>query len=315
MKSIEQNMTQQYNNQILSRFGLNKMKDNEFMTDNSKNIQYSLDDETFENLRDIIYRNYGIYFNSNKKYLLVTRIGKILRERNIYDFQSYIKLLISSNLKHELKMLADSVTINETYFFRAKEQLEALEKSIAGEIYNSKTGFQKNSFRIWSAACSSGEEPYTMAILIKEKLQPQYPDIRFQVLATDINSSVLKKARAGIYNYYAVKDVPPQYLMKYFEKKGSYFYIKDEIKRMVSFSSVNLYDQSQMKMQKNFDVIFCANVLIYFDLKSKRKVLEMLHNSLNPGGYLFVGFSESLHGVSDKFKMIHYPKAIVYKKK
>jgi chemotaxis protein methyltransferase CheR len=274
----------------------------------------NMKEETFEGLRKIIYDKFGIHFSSSKKYLLSTRLSKLLRERNINDFDKYLNILNSGASGFELRKIADTVTINETFFFRAKEQLDVLEKTIVRDIIESKAGFSKNIFKIWSAACSSGEESYTLAMIIKEKIQTQFPDVQFQIYGTDINSNVINKARAGVYHDYAMKDVPPQYMMKYFVKKGKEYHISEDIKKMVSFSMINLYDKEQMRLQKNFDLVICANVLIYFDINSKKTVLEHLYNSLNESGYLFVGYSESLFGVSDKFKMIHYPKAIVYKK-
>jgi chemotaxis protein methyltransferase CheR len=214
----------------------------------------------------------------------------------------------------ELKNLFDAITINETYFFRAEQQFESLEKIIIPELIKNKAGTPNPTIRIWSAACSTGEEPYTIAMIVLEKIKPLYPNVQFQILGSDISNQVLEVARNGIYKEYSVRNMPELYLKKYFISKDGLFYLKDDVKRLVRFSNINLFDATQVRMVSNCDVIFCANVLIYFDIPAKQKVVSYLYDALNVGGYLFVGYSESLHGISKAFKLVHLPKAIAYKK-
>lgn len=276
--------------------------------------KYVLTDETYRELRDIIYKNSGIYYTDNKKYVLESRIFKrleVLKLNSLHEYLSYIK---SPASKDELKSLFDAITVNETYFFRAEQQFDALEKIVIPELIKSKGAIGQPVIRIWSAACASGEEPYTIALIILEKLKPIYPHIQFQILGSDISNNALDIARTGIYREYSVRNMPEVYLKKYFTPKDGLYHLKDEVKRMVRFSNINLIEQSQVRLVSYCDVIFCANVLIYFDIPAKQKVVSYLYDALNPGGILFIGYSESLHGITKMFKLIHLPKAIAYKK-
>lgn len=277
-------------------------------------LKFTLTDESFKELRDIIYKTSGMYYSESKRYLLQSRILKRvqdLRLRSVFEYVNYIRSPLN---KGELKNLFDAITINETYFFRAEQQYDSLEKIILPEIIKSKGVLSSPVVRIWSAACSTGEEPYTIAMIILEKLKPIFPSVQFQILGSDISNNVLEAAQNGAYREYSIRNVPDQYLKKYFLPKDGLFYLKDEVKRFVRFSNINLFDQSQMRLVTNCDVIFCANVLIYFDLPAKQKVVSYLYDALNSGGYLFVGHSESLHGVTKAFTLVHLPKAIAYKK-
>jgi chemotaxis protein methyltransferase CheR len=273
-----------------------------------------MSDETFKLFRDFIYTKSGIFFNDSKKYLLEGRVSKRLSINKVSTFEEYLQLLKSSQGRGELSALYEAITINETYFFRAEQQFDALEQIIIPEIIASKGNSPGTTVRLWSSASSTGEEAYTMAIIINERLKKKYPHVRFQIMASDINSAVLETARQGIYKEYAIRNVPPNLLTKYFKKDGATYQLSDEIRRQVTFLNVNLFDSSAMRSMQNFDIIFCCNVLIYFDLASKQQVISGLYDSLNKNGHLIIGYSESLHGVSKAFKLIHLPKAMVYKK-
>lgn len=276
--------------------------------------KYTLTDEAFRELRDIIYKTSGIYYTESKKYLLESRILKRIQALKLNSLYDYVNFIKNPANRGELKNLFDAITINETYFFRAEQQFESLEKIIIPELIKNKAGTPNPTFRIWSAACSTGEEPYTVAMIVLEKIKPLYPNVQFQILGSDISNQVLEVARNGIYKEYSVRNMPELYLKKYFISKDGLFYLKDDVKRLVRFSNINLFDATQVRMVSNCDVIFCANVLIYFDIPAKQKVVSYLYDALNVGGYLFVGYSESLHGISKAFKLVHLPKAIAYKK-
>ncbi len=274
-----------------------------------------LDTTTFQRLRSVIYDLSGIYFTDNKKYLLEDRIGKRIIKRDLKTFNEYIDLLNSNDSKQELHHLFSVITINETYFFRANQQFEALEEIVIPEIYKLRSQSSRNPIlRFWSAASSSGEEAYTLAMLLLEKIKPRFPNVQFQIIGSDISNKIIQDARAAIYKEYAIRFVPPNYMKKYFTKEGNNYILNNEVKKMVRFVNLNLYDQSAMRTMKNCDVVMCANVLIYFDIPSKQKVVSYLFDSLNKGGYLFIGYSESLHGISKAFKLVHLPKAMAYKK-
>lgn len=277
--------------------------------------KYTLTDEAFKELRDIIYKTSGIYYSESKKYLLESRILKRIQTLKLNSLYDYVNFIKNPANKGELKNLFDAITINETYFFRAEQQFEAVEKIIIPELIRNKSGQSGQIvIRIWSAACSTGEEPYTLAMIVLEKIKPIYPNVQFQILGSDISNQVLEIAKSGVYKEYSVRNMPDSYLKKYFIAKDGYYYLKDEVKRLVRFSNINLFDASQVRLVSNCDIIFCANVLIYFDIPAKQRVVSLLYDALNPGGYLFIGYSESLHGISKAFKLVHLPKAIAYKK-
>jgi len=289
----------------------NKADDGSGVMKNSQELVFT--DEVFDSLRNLIYSLCGIYYSDSKKYLLEGRITKRVRELKVGSFEEYFDLIKSKD-RGELNSLFDTITINESYFFRAEHQFDALEKTIIPGIIGKNRENNNNKIRIWCGACSTGEEAYTIAILVKEKLEEKYPDIDFQILASDISNSALDKAREGKYKEYSIRKVEKSLLEKYFTLRGDEYEIDDEIKKMVKFTNINLYDDEQIHQVTGCDIILCCNVLIYFDIPSKQKVVTQLFDALNKGGYLMIGYSESLHCISRAFKLIHLPKAIAYKK-
>ena len=274
-----------------------------------------LTDKTFEEWRKLIYDQCGIYFQDNKKYLLESRLQKRIAFLKIDTFEKYLEYVKFNPRKaDELKYLYEVITINETFFFRNQPQLDALVTTIIPELLNSPYKINKNKIRIWSAASSSGEEAYSIAMAFNEMIKPKYPGLSLEIVGTDINYQVVETAKAGVYKEYAVRNTPSYYMKKYFKQEGSNYYLDPQIKNMANFKLLNLYDQMAMRSMTGFDVIFCANVLIYFDAKSKIQVVSQLYNALNKNGYLFIGYSETLHGISKAFKLSSFPKTIGYKK-
>ncbi len=280
----------------------------------SQDKELILSDSVFRELRDEIYKLCGIYYTESKKYLLEGRISKRITYRKMNSYEEYLNYIKSPGSRQEINSLFEVITINETYFFRAEQQFEAFVNILLPEILRSKPTRAPTTFRIWSAASSTGEEAYTLAMIVLQRLKPKYPHINFQILASDINNAVLETARKGVYKEYAVRNVPPEYMAKYFTQSGNTYILSNEVKRLVKFMKVNLYDPIEMKAFTNCNVIFCCNVLIYFDIPSKQQVVAHLYNALQKNGYLFIGYSESLHGISKAFKLIHLPKAMAYKK-
>ncbi len=244
-----------------------------------------LSNNTFYNWRKFIYDNCGIYFLDNKKYLLESRLLKRMNYLNIQSFEEYLDYLkYNVNRNSERKYLYDAITINETFFFRNQPQLDAMVGGIFPELIKSKAASGNKRIKIWSAASSSGEEAYSIAISIKEFIQPKNPDFKFEIVGTDINNTVLETAKRGIYKEYAVRNTSEYYLRKYFNRIGNnVFELSPEIKQVVTFKNLNLYDNMNMKLMFGFDVIICANVLIYFDQQSKIRVVSNLYNSLLKG--------------------------------
>ena len=274
-----------------------------------------MSDQLFDKWRHFIYENCGIYFQDNKKYLLESRLLKRINYLNLDSYDDYFNYIIRSvNGNSEKKYLYEAITINETYFFRNQPQLDALIKTIIPEIVERENKNSKTKIRIWSAASSTGEEAYSIAISIADLLSPRYPNLEYEIVGTDISYAVIETAKQGIYKEYAIRNTPAYYLKKYFTVNGNNYQINEEIRNHVSFKLLNLYDSVGMRNMFNFDIIFCANVLIYFDMNSKIKVINHLYNSLNKGGYLFIGYSETLHNISKAFKILSFPKTIGYKK-
>jgi chemotaxis protein methyltransferase CheR len=275
-----------------------------------------ISDKDFEQLRDYIYNVCGIYFHSSKKYFLESRLTRRMESTGSKTHAEYYQYLRGSATGGaELRKLLDEITTNETCFFRNLPQLTALENKFLPEIVatKSKIGFKK--LRIWSAGSSSGEEAYTMAMLLLEKRATILKDWIIEIVGTDINETVISQAKEGVYNSYSVRNTPNFYLKKYFkEESAGKFVLSPEVKKLASFNTLNLYDDNKMLFMKSFDFIFCANVLIYFDTSSKSKVVQHFYNNLQPYGYFFVGQSESLHGVNDKFKTVHFPGGFTYNK-
>ena len=274
-----------------------------------------MSNQLFDKWRRLIYDNCGIYFQDNKKYLLESRLLKRINYLGLDSYDDYLNYIISSiSGNSEKKYLYEAITINETYFFRNQPQLDALIKTIIPEIVEKQGKDNRTKINIWSAASSSGEEAYSIAISIVDLLLPRYPNLEFEVIGTDISYAVIESAKQGIYKEYAIRNTPAYYLKKYFTINGNNYQVNEEIKKRVSFKLLNLYDMAGMKTMFNFDIVFCANVLIYFDTNSKIKVVNQIYNSLNKGGYLFIGYSETLHNISKAFKILSFPKTIGYKK-
>ncbi|NOZ68076.1 MAG: protein-glutamate O-methyltransferase [Deferribacteres bacterium] len=272
-------------------------------------LNIPLVDSTFKEIRDYIYEKSGIYIADNKKYLIENRLSRILKEKGLNSFEEYLELLRFRADTNELNRLFDAITTNETYFFREAEQFYVLSDNILPKLMAQKKN--PKNIRIWSAACSTGEEPYTISIILMEKmLNPR----QIEICASDISEGVLNSAKRAVYNSYSVRNIPEAYLKKYFLNSDQSYALKPSVKNTVKFMNVNLVDDKKLRAFRGMDVIFCRNVLIYFDNKAKQKAVSNIYNSLNPGGYLFIGSSESLHNVTMAFRPNVINKVIAYQK-
>lgn len=270
-------------------------------------MDIQLNEPTFRLLRDFIYEKSGIFIPDSKKYLVETRLSRRLQEQNFRGYEDYLQYVKSGN-NTELPKLFDAVTTNETYFFREPQHFDVLFDALLPRIMNKKG---KKEIRIWSAACSTGEEPYTVSMMLRERAA----DIRPAIFATDISEAALVSARAGVYNSYSIRNVPEPYLKKYFRSGEKSLYELDSSVRVpVAFSNLNLVDDKKMKAMRGIDVVFCRNVLIYFDEKAKQKAVSTLYDSIETDGYLFVGMSESLHSVTRALRPMIFNKVVVYQK-
>jgi chemotaxis protein methyltransferase CheR len=264
-------------------------------------------------IRDVIYQAAGIFHPDNKLRLLLDGCGRRMSELRIASLQEYCDCLtVKSNRQEELVALLNEITIGETSFFRNQQQLDAFKSIVLPRIIQAKSPLPIRQLRIWSAGCSTGEEPYTLRMLLLEEAGPQLGGWNTEILATDLNQRSLAHAHEGIYGSHSSRNLAAIYRSKYFTPLGDKLQVNAQARSNVNFGRLNLSDDSRMTFMKNMDAIFCCNVLIYFDLASKRRVIQHFFNTLLPHGYLFLGRSESLYGVNDEFRLVHLPGATAY---
>ncbi len=269
-------------------------------------------DEEFHSIKDLIYDHCGIYFERDKKYLLTNRLSRRLSVLQLPSFKDYFLFLkYDRHRDEELSVVLDLLTTNETYFFRESYQLKAFTDEIMPEITKRKT---ERNLRIWSAGCSTGEEPYTIAILLLELMnRGKLKGWQIEILGSDISQRVLKVARKGVYGPNSFRETDERYLA-YFQQDGGKKKARDAVRQMVSFTHLNLLDENKTCLLRTMDVIFCRNVLIYFDIVAKKKVVKNLYNRLDEGGCLFLGHSESLMNISTRFELKHLKNDLIYQK-
>jgi len=267
--------------------------------------------EDFIAFRDFIHEKSGMYFAESKMYLVKNRLANRMNQLGIKNFKDYFCMAKYDTGTKEFNVLMNLLTTNETSFFRNMPQITAFTDEVLPKVMATKR--PGSTLRIWSAGCSTGEEPYTMSMNIMEKIL-NYSAYNVEIIANDISLDVLAAARKGIYHELSLRTTPKPYINKYFEKKGNVYHIKDIVKKLVKFSQINMTDNMKMSLIKDVDVIFCRNVTIYFSDDVKRKIVKCFYNSLVKGGYYFIGHSESLHGISKAFKLVYLKNGLVYKK-
>jgi chemotaxis protein methyltransferase CheR len=268
-----------------------------------------ISDDEFVVLRDLIRERFGIWYDDQKRFLLLSRLSTRLAKRGLQTYGAYAQFLrYDPRREDEWTDLASALSNNETYFFRERAQLKALAAHIVDE-------FLKRSprVRLWSSACSSGEEPYSLAMTLLEtrKLDESQISIR----ATDISPRVLDLAGKGFYRALSFRATEPAMIQKWFQPQGDGFVVDERVKRLVSFGRLNLLEGARVAAEGPFDAIFCRNVLIYFDKPTQKRVVESFAKALRPGGYLFLGHAESLFHLTDLYEPIVGPDAIVYRLK
>jgi len=264
-----------------------------------------LKDNEFHKLSRYVYETAGINLHGGKKELVKARLGKILRQRDFDSFGKYYDHVINDTTGHELTILLDSISTNLTYFFREPQHFDFLTGKALPEIKRKKLTSGDKVFRFWSAGCSSGEEAYSIAIVVSEALNGTR-DWQVKILATDLSTKVLERADAGIYEGKKLERIPYESKRRYFQKGSNrwkgYFRAKKELRETITFSRLNLMES--ISFDKPFDLIFCRNVMIYFDNAVKEGVVEKFFRNLAIGGYLFIGHAESLTGVRHQFRYI-----------
>ena len=279
------------------------------MADFGASLKKDLTAEEFGRFRDWIHKHSGIYLEDAK--LDSLRISLVTRATHfgLLDYDEYYRMLVSSD--DEFKELMNLVTINETSFFRFPAQFDALRDTVIPEILEHKVAGSSRPFRVWSAGCSTGEEPYTIAMTLLESAL----DCRCEVLGTDVSTSALDRARAGLYPSRAFANLPQHVTQRWFEPAMGGHRPLQRVRDIVDFSYHNLVKEPYpIALLSNWDVIFCRNVTIYFRAESTRRVVENFYESLNPGGYLFIGHSETLSTVSDRFDVLEVGGVFLYRK-
>ncbi len=272
-----------------------------------------MSDEEFRLIRDLVYSHCGLFFDNDSKYLLEKRLGKRLSLHNLAGYRDYYHLLRYNRVKEqELSDIMDILTTNETYFFREAFQLKAFTDEIMPELIAEKEKKGERTLRIWSAGCSSGEEPYTIAMLLLELGCCR--GWRVEIVGTDISHRVLQLARRAIYGKSSFRATEETYIRKYFREEDGNYKVVDAVKELVTISHLNLFDQNRLALLGRMDVIFCRNVIIYFDQTAKNKVVEIFYRMIREGGFLLLGHSESLMNISTAFSLRHLKNDMVYQK-
>ena len=279
-------------------------------------------------LQALVYQECGMYFDARRTHFLQDRLQRRLRECRIDSFYNYYRLLNSAEGREELARLLENLTVNETSFFRNKAQLELFHKGILENAIREKQAAGNHYLRIWSAGCSTGQEAYTIAMLVADalayhQLRTQHslattwpkplipPPWKVEIPASDINYTVLRAGQEAIYNEHQMASVDYSYRLRYFDKVGERYAIKKSIKEIVHFDFHNL--KTEFLPQQN-DIIFCRNVMMYFDEPEQKRLVEKFYRCLRPGGYLLVGHAESLLGLTDKFVMVHRDSGTAYRR-
>jgi chemotaxis protein methyltransferase CheR len=264
-------------------------------------------------IRDLIYQVAGIFQPDNKLRLLEDRCGKRMAVLGVTSLREYLECLTVKPIRQaELVSLLNEITIGETCFFRNQPQLDALRNIVLARIIEARAKLSLKHLRIWSAGCSTGEEAYTLSILMLEETAAKLKGWTFEILATDLNERSIAHAKHAVYGTYSTRNLQPYFKQKYFTAHGEELQVNIRVREKVNFSRVNFRDDARMAFLKGIDLIFCCNVLIYFDGPSKQRVIQHFFNNLLPHGYLFLGHSESLYGINDDFKLVHLPSATAY---
>ncbi len=265
-----------------------------------------LTDTQFNEFRKLIYDSSGITFSETNRSILDSRLKERLREKGLSNLDDYHKLITSN--KEEFKVFLDSITTNLTRFFRNQPHFDALINYVIPHIIENKKKTGDTKIRIWSAGCSTGEEPYTLAMLLKDKLPAPYT---FEIIASDISLKSIMVGQQGFYPNSRITGIPQNYLSMYFTKTADGYQVKPDVMKTIRFDYHNLRNDMGAR---NLDIVFCRNVLIYFDENAQKITLDHFWNSMAKHSYLFIGHSESLFGMDTKFEFLKTNWACLYQK-
>jgi len=273
-----------------------------------------MSDAEFRLFCQLLKNRCGLHFDSDTRFLVEKRLARRVAELELGGFAAYHYYLRNGHEgDEEFSRVIDELTTNETYFFRERRQLDALIHEIIPDLQlRKRSSGSGGPINIWSAGCSSGEEPYSVAMLA---LEAGYrPGVDFRVYASDLSVSMLKKSRQGVYRAASFRETEPMLREKYFSEKDGLHRISDDVKMMVDFIQINLMDHAKIALLGRMDVVLCRNVIIYFDLEIKKRVIETFYDKLHPDGYLLLGHSESLINLSSAFELSHLKHDLVYRR-
>ncbi len=270
---------------------------------------FHLSAEDRERATQLLYRLTGMTFGENKRYYIERRLAARMAKTGVEDVRSYLSLAAAGA---EAQQLINAFTVNETYFYREEHQLAALSNTILPEIVKDRR--PGDLVRIWSMPCSTGEEPYSIAIWLLENW-PLVDAYNIEIVGSDIDTAAIEDANAGLFNARSLAKLPPKVLETYFEAEHRHTRkIIDDLRESVRFSYTNLIDVASVAAQGKFDVVLCRNLLIYFDEASRASAATNMYNCLHPGGFLCLGHSESMARISERFTLARLDDAIVYRK-
>jgi len=272
----------------------------------------SITEKEFKQIAALLYSNFGINLTDNKQTLVRGRLNKIIKTKGYGNFTNYYNAIKEDKSGMLQIELADNLSTNHSYFFRENEHFKYLTTNTLPEIEASQKLKEPSELRIWCAGCAAGEEPYTLAILLKEYFGRRMPEVKPVILATDISTSALSTAKAGIYTEDKLKSMPKKYLDKYFNNMGTGKYsVKPDLRNLILFKRLNLM-RDTFPFSNKFDIIFCRNVMIYFDKITRETLISKYYTNLTSNGILFIGHSETIGRNSSQFQ---YLIPAVYRKK
>jgi len=270
-----------------------------------------ISDREFRLIRNLVYERFGINLTPEKRTLLVGRLRKLLRKQGFGSFQDYYKYLLADRTGHALDSLVNRISTNFTFFYRESDHFTFFLSPVLPEMVKRVSGEKHQDLRVWCAGCSSGQEPYTLAMLLREHFGERYAMWKAGLLATDISAKALETAVRGVYPEEALEKLPRPLKRRYFRKAGDGEYgVTDDIKREITFRRFNLMNK-RFPFKKPFHVIFCRNVMIYFDQPTRDALTRRFYENMVPGGYLFIGHSETL---GREQSLYEYVKPAVYRR-
>lgn len=267
--------------------------------------------EDFRLLRDVVYEHAGLMFDDSALMLFDRRLSERLEVLGLPNYQSYYKYLrFDAHNQQEIEEAIERLTTKETYFFRQEYQLRAFQSELLPRLEEANSRTRR--LVVWSAGCSTGEEAYTLAMLILESERFEGWDVR--VIGTDLSKQCVTHARRGVYQQSSLRATSVRDKARYFFELEDGFHVHDNVKKLCQFGQMNLFDAGRGNLVGRVDAVFCRNVLIYFDVRSRKRVIDNLYQRLSPGGYLMLGHSESLLNLSTAFELVHLRDDLVYRR-